>query len=64
MCVCATILQLGILDPRLLGDVQSANLEFKILKSRNIESCVPFFIIIIILGFKIQDSHKTTILKS
>ena len=27
---CATILQLRILDPRLLGDVQCDNLEFKI----------------------------------
>ena len=30
VCVCATILQLRTLDPRLLGDFQCDNLEFKI----------------------------------
>ena len=62
----ATILQLRILDPRLLGDVQCDNLEFKIQDfktifsgSWNIESCVPFFVFAFkILGFNIQDSQK------
>ena len=47
----ATILQLRILDSRLLGDVQCDNLEFKIqyfkysfLEFWNIESCIPFFV--------------------
>ena len=46
---CATILQLRILDPRLLGGVQCDNLKFNIqdlktifCESWNVESCVPY----------------------
>ena len=57
---CATILQLRILDPRLLGDVQCDNLEFKIQYFETIFSGILEYrilhpIFILKLGFKIQD---------